>query len=280
MKTYKIFAITGIVLVAALLLVSTVAAMGPFGSNFLGGFGGMMGGRNGGGMMGGYGYGYNGSPYTNQPSTTTPSTQYYQPVYPSMFGGMMGRMGGGQGFGGMMGGYGYSAPYAYTGTPLTITQAKTIAQNYVTSINNPDLTVKQIEEYANNFYVQVNEVSTGKGAFELLINKYTGSIYPEMGPNMMWNTKFGMMRGGILGGIYGTPSTTMTVTPAQATTDAQTYLNSYISGTTTGDVNTFYGYYTIEVLSGTTTYGMLSVNGYSGQVWFHTWHGTFIAELQ
>jgi hypothetical protein len=22
--------------------------------------------------------------------------------------------------------------------------------------------------------------------------------------------------------------------------------------------------------------GMLSVNGYSGQVWYHSWHGTFI----
>ena len=86
MKTLKILTITGITLVAALLLVSTVAAMGPSGSNI---FGGMMGGRVGGGMMGSYGYGYNNSPYTNQPSTTTPSTQYYQPVYPSMFGGMM-----------------------------------------------------------------------------------------------------------------------------------------------------------------------------------------------
>jgi hypothetical protein len=280
MKTLKILAITGIGLVAALLLVSTVAAMGPSGSNFLGGFGGMMGGRNGGGMMGGYGYGYNTSPYTSTPSTTAPSTQYYQPVYPSMFGGMMGRMSSGHGFGGMMRSYGYSAPYANTGTPLTITQAKTIAQNYVTSINNLDLTVKQVEEYTNNFYVQVNEASTGKGAFELLINKYTGSIYPEMGPNMMWNTKYGMMRSGALGGIFGTPTTTMTVTQTQATTEAQTYLNSYISGTTTGDVNTFYGYYTIEVLKEATTYGMLSVNGYTGQVWFHSWHGTFIAELQ
>jgi hypothetical protein len=185
MKTLKILAITGIGLVAALLLVSTVAALGLSGSNFLGGFGGMMGGHNGGGMMGGYGYGYNTSPYTSTPSTTTPSTQYCQPVYPSMFGGMMGRIGG---FGGMMRGYGYSAQYANTGTPLTITQAKTIARNYVTSIGNPDLTIKQVEEYAKNFYVQVNEADSGKGAFELLINKYTGSIYPEMGPNMMWNT--------------------------------------------------------------------------------------------
>jgi hypothetical protein len=77
MKTLKIFTITGIGLVAVLLLVSTVAAMGPVGSNFLGGFGG---------MMGGYGYGYNSSPYTNQPSTTTPSTKYYLPVYPFQFG--------------------------------------------------------------------------------------------------------------------------------------------------------------------------------------------------
>jgi hypothetical protein len=72
----------------------------------------------------------------------------------------------------------------------------------------------------------------------------------------------------------------MTVTAAQATTDATQYLNTFLPGTTTGDVTTFYGYYTIEVLNGTTTSGMLSINGYSGNVWVHTWHGTFIQELQ
>jgi len=46
----------------------------------------------------------------------------------------------------------------------------------------------------------------------VLINKQTGSIYPEMGPNMMWNTKYGMMRAGILGGVFGTPTTTTTDT--------------------------------------------------------------------
>jgi hypothetical protein len=25
---------------------------------------------------------------------------------------------------------------------------------------------------------------------------------------------------------------------------------------------------------------MLSVNGYTGQVWYHTWHGSFIQEKQ
>ena len=271
MKNWKIITIISVAAIAAALLASSAFAAAMMGG---GGYGGMMGGGYG------TGYGYNNPPYsTGATISTTPTAQYYQPVYPMMFGGgMMGRLGSGYGFGGMMSGYGYTAPYPYTGNPLTIANAVTIAQNYVFSIGNPDLVVKQVEEYSANFYVQVNEKASGNGAFELLINKYTGSIYPEMGPNMMWNTKYGMMRGGILGGIFGTPTTTMTVTAAQATTDAQQYLNTYVSGATTGDVTAFYGYYTIEVLNGGTTSGMLSVNGYSGQVWVHTWHGTFVQE--
>ncbi len=275
MKTWKIITLVSISVVVAALLTTSAFAMGMMGGPY-GGYGGMMGGGYG------SGYGYNNPPYTTGATIpTTPTSQYYQPVYPMMFGGgMMSRLGNGQGFGGMMSGYGYTAPYTYTGTPLTLTNAVTIAQNYVSSIGNPDLVVKQVEEYSANFYVQVNEKSTGNGAFELLINKYTGSIYPEMGPNMMWNTKYGMMRGGILGGIFGTPTTTLTVTATQAKANAQQYLNTYIPGATTGDVTTFYGYYTIEVLNGGTTYGMLSVNGYSGQIWVHTWHGTFVQEQQ
>ncbi len=182
----------------------------------------------------------------------------------------MGRLGWNQGYTG--------TPYPNTGTQLNITTAETIAVNYVSFLNNPDLAIKQVEEYTANFYVQVSEKSTGKGAFELLINKYTGSIYPEMGPNMMWNTKYGMMRSGILGGIFGNPAAT-TVSETQATTIAQEYLSTYLPGTTTGDVTAFYGYYTIEVVNGTTPYGMLSVNAYTGQVWYHTWHGTFVQEL-
>jgi hypothetical protein len=274
MKTWKLITIFSVAAIVAALLASSAFANAMMGGGGYGGYGGMMG--------GGYGYGYNNPPYsTGATIPTTPSGQYYQPVYPMMFGGgMMGRFGNGYGFGGMMSGYGYTAPYTYTGSPLTITNAVTIAQNYVSSIGNPDLIVKQVEEYSANFYVQVNEKSTGNGAFELLINKYTGSIYPEMGPNMMWNTQYGMMRSGILGGIFGAPTTTLPVTATQATTDASQYLNTYLPGSTTGDVTTFPGYYTIEVLTNGTTSGMLSVNGYTGQVWVHTWHGTFIQELQ
>src|SRR5512134_2819568 len=206
MKTWKISAIVMAslaVVAVALLATPAFAFMGGYG-----GFGGMMGGY-GRGMMGGYGYGYGNNPYTN-PTTTPPGTTgTYQPVYPFQFGGGCHR-----GFGG----FGYtSPPYTYNGQSLNITTAKTIAQNYIASTGNPDLAVKEIEEYAGNFYVLVAEKSTGNGAFELLVDRYTGSIFPEMGPNMMWNTKYGMMRGGVLGGIYGTPSTVMTVAKSQAT---------------------------------------------------------------
>lgn len=270
MKSWKIITLATISVVAAALLVSTAAAMGPFGY----GYNPATGYEGRGGMMGGYGYGYGHiNPVYTAPNSTGPQTSYYQPVYPFQFGGCMDGFGWNQG-------YNYASTNLYTGTEINITTAETIAQNYVASLNNPDLTVVQVEEYQANYYVQVNEASTGNGAFELLINKYTGSIYPEMGPNMMWNTKYGIMSSGALSGIFGTPTATMAVTQTTAQTIAQQYLDEYLPGTTTDDVTAFYGYYTIEVVNGTTPYGMLSVNGYSGLVWLHTWHGAFIAELE
>ncbi len=187
------------------------------------------------------------------------------------------------GMGGCMGRWGYTAGYPTTGTAtasLTINQAEQTAQTYVASLNNPDLKVTQVEEYTGNFYVQVSEKSTGNGAFQLLINKVTGVVTPEMGPNMMWNTKY-TFGGGYCNWFRGTTTTlTPTVTVDQAKANAQQYLTTYLPGTTVGDVTTFYGYYNVEVLNAGTTYGMLSVNANTGQVWYHTWHGTFIQELQ
>lgn len=267
MKTWKIITIVGVAFVAiALVTASAVAFMGnrgiytpygtttgtPFGTNSgannaYGGFGGMMG---GGGMMGrGYMYGY---------GTTT----------------------GGYGVG-CRGWNNYGNGPTTSGTPLTINAAVNIAQQYIGSLANKDLTVDEVEEYTQNFYVLVKESSTSKGAFELLIDKYTGTVSPEMGPNMMWNTKYGMMSSGMMGWITGsTTAAPMTVTLDQAKANAQAFLNANYAGTTVGDVDTFYGYYHIDVLQTGNTYGMLSVNGYTGQVWYHTWHGAFIQAVE
>jgi hypothetical protein len=262
MNTGKLVLAIGLAVIAAALLTASVFAfMGaqgvhsPYGTNTNGAYSG--------GMMGGS--------YSAPQSPIQPNQA--APTYPYQYGprGCRGR------------GIGYLAPaYPNTGNavaPLTIETATTLAQQYLTQLNNPDLAVREVEEYTQNFYVQVYEKSTCIGAFELLIDKYTGSVYPEQGPNMMWNTKYSI-HSGMMGWFTGNPTTPMTVTAEQAETFAQQYLDAYIPGTTVGEAEAFYGYYHVMVLSQGEGYGMLSVNGYTGQVWYHNWHGAFIQELE
>jgi hypothetical protein len=102
---------------------------------------------------------------------------------------------------------------------------------------------------------------------------------PEPGPNMMWNTKYGMMGQGIMGS-RGQQSSPMTVTKDQALQIAQSYLDSNFNGAKVEpDPTQFYGYYTMDFTINGKIAGMLSVNGYTGQVWIHTWHGAFIQEV-
>lgn len=200
----------------------------------------------------------------------------------------------------MMGGYGYTNANFPT---LTIGQAKASAEKYLANLDNSDLEIAEIMIFDNNGYVIVKEASTGIGAFELLVDPVSQVAYPEHGPNMMWNLKYsalnhdnmmggyGGMMGGMMGGygnmMQGWNSTTpldvsaeMTVTPEQAVEYAQKYLDANITGATTEHPMPFYGYYTLDFEKDGKVAGMLSVNGYSGQVFLHTWHGTFIEETE
>lgn len=173
--------------------------------------------------------------------------------------------------GGMMGGYGGRA-YSSSGTLLTLDQAIEAANSYLAAYGNPDLLLTEVMEFTENFYAEVEEESSGIHAFELIIDRYTGAIYPEPGPNMMWNTKYGHM-----GGWGGSQAGSTSVTAEKALDLAQEWLDQYLPGTSTAEkADTFYGYYTIHVLKDGQVYGMLSVNGYTGQVWYHTWHGNFV----
>jgi hypothetical protein len=166
------------------------------------------------------------------------------------------------------------------GEPLTPAQAQNIAEQAVAGYGNPDLEIAEIMQFSRNFYVLVKEKSTGKGAFELLINPYSGAVHPEPGPNMMWNTRYGHM-GGMMGGWFGRPIGEPSITPEQAVTLAQAWLDSNLPGATASDddVVEFYGYYTLHTLRDDQINGMLSVNAYTGQLWYHNWHGEFIAMI-
>jgi hypothetical protein len=156
--------------------------------------------------------------------------------------------------------------------------ASGIAEEYLDSLHDADLAIDEIMEFEQNYYVVYFEKSSGIGAFEMLIDKDTGRIFPEYGPNMMWNMKYG--HGGMMGGWRQAPTAQMPIDQAEAISIAQEYLDQYAPGAVADDPHPFYGYYTIHVTKDGKIVGMLSVNGYDGTVWYHNWHGAYIRSLE
>ena len=167
---------------------------------------------------------------------------------------------------------------------MSMERADSIADKYLESLNDPDLAIGEIMEFEYNFYIVYYEKSTGIGAFEMLIDKETGRIFPEYGPNMMWNTKYGhggMMggSGGMMGGFTQFPSGD-DVGEEEALQIAQGFLDEVYPGSEADDPHPFYGYYTIHTIKDGEIFGMLSVNTYDGAVWYHNWHGEHIQSLE
>jgi hypothetical protein len=220
---------------------------------------------------------------------------------PGASAGVNGMMNGNGGMmGGMMNGYGYTNSGL---APLTIDEAKAAAEKYLSNLENSDFTIGEVMIFNNHAYLVIKEESTDVGAFELLVDPASKTAYPEHGPNMMWNLKYSglnhqyMMEnnGGMMGMMGGSGmmsgngwsstnpadvSAEMTVMPEQAMEYAQKYLDENVSGTLATSPIQFYGYYTLHFENDGEVAGMLSVHGFSGQVFLHTWHGTFIEKAQ
>jgi hypothetical protein len=156
---------------------------------------------------------------------------------------------------------------------LSFEKVKQLSQDYLSNYSQ-NLEIAEIMEFSKNYYIEVIEEDTGIGAMELLVDKSTGQIFPEYGPNMMWNTKYGMhsrMRSPGSG-------LDMPVDKEEAIEIADRYLSrSGIDEYVTDEAEMFYGYYTIHTTDEDGNIaGMLSVNGLTGDVWYHNWHGIFI----
>lgn len=129
------------------------------------------------------------------------------------------------------------------------------------------LRVGEVMQFSNGYYAEVLSAD-GQGATEVLINPSTGAVSVELGPAMMWNTRYGMhARGTQADGL----------TQDQAVAAARTWLDRNRPGLTTDDVTAFPGYFTLETRKDGRIVGMMSVDASSGAVWYHTWHGTFVA---
>src|SRR3972149_3124357 len=194
--------------------------------------GGMMGGgMKGGGMMGG------GMMSGNSMMPYQGYNNYTQGW------GMMGQ--------GMMGGMpmmkGMMGYYSQVPIALSHENAEAIASNYLASMNNLGLTIDEFEEYSHNFYVSIIEKSTGRGAIEIIIDRYSGDLQPEP-PSMMWNRKYGMMS--------TSQEAEMAITSERALKIAQDFLDAVYPGTEADEIVAYYGYYTIMTTLNNEHYGM------------------------
>jgi len=192
----------------------------------------------------------------------------------------------------MMGEYNYGS--AENVEPLTMEEVDEAIQEYLEDYSNENLVLSEIMIFDNHAYAQIIEKDTGIGAMEVLIDPRTSSVFPEQGPNMMWNLKYSSM--GRAGMMNGTGMMTglnlddfkesdlsveeiedMPVSSYQAVESAQGFLDQYYPGAEADQhADRFYGYYTLHVVQEDVVLGMLSVNGFSGQVFYHNWHGEYL----
>lgn len=178
---------------------------------------------------------------------------------PGQSGGMMGGPSSGGmsagGPGGMMAG---QIRLAGDGQPVTsIAQARARA----TTAGAPlGLHPGEVMQFTNHFYVELKD-SNDDATTEVLIDPASGAVQTEPGPAMMWNTG----------------SRTGTLTQEQAKQAATAWLASNRAGETVKSIDAYPGYYTLDTAAGGKIAGMLSVNATTGAVWYHTWHGAFVA---
>jgi hypothetical protein len=116
--------------------------------------------------------------------------------------------------------------------------------------------VLSVEKYSNGYYVVLD--LGGSPQYELLVFP-NGVVHPEP-QSVMWR---------------GAP---VRISEEQARSIAQSWLSRYFPGAEIEEVYTFPGYYTYHFKIGDDMQ-MLSVNAYSGAVWFHSWHGKYLGEV-
>ena len=117
---------------------------------------------------------------------------------------------------------------------ISIEDAQSAVERYIQAWNT-DLEIAELMEFEENFYAIVREHDTGIGAMELLVDKATGAVGPEMGPNMMWNTRYGMHR---RGGMMGWGGSESGISEERAVEIAQRWLDEHSPGVTVEEAET------------------------------------------
>ena len=201
-----------------------------------------------------------GSPFPG-PSTTRGDGQ-------GSYAGMMGGRGQGS-YGGMMSGsmMGSMGMVWLPGDGVAVSSIPAARARAAPAAKAAGLHPGEVMWFDNGFYVELKD-GAGKPATEVIVDPRAGAVSTEQGPAMMWNTRFGMMRAG---------GDTSALDPTKARGIATSWLTANRPGTTIKSIDGYPGYFTLDLQRNGVVSGMMSVNSSTGAVWYHTWHGAFIA---
>ena len=166
--------------------------------------------------------------------------------------------------------------YRSDGQRINIDQATDIVEGYLRQRNDPNLETKEILEFAIYFYAEILEKDTGISLFTALINPYTGFLYPQPHPDEVWNTRYETTLEMMWGAIPSLSIAPMTITEREAKEYAQELIADSLPLAEVGEASLFYGYYTVRVIQDGEIYGLVSVNGYTGQSCYQSCHGQFV----
>ena len=207
-----------------------------------------------------------------------------QPSGPTMMGGdgqrsglgMMGdhgqRSGSGMMGGSMMGAAGGMGMMAWLpGDGVSVSSIPAARIRAATAAKPAGLHPGEVMWFDNGFYVELKD-EAGKPSTEVTVDPRTGAVTTEPGPAMMWNTRTGMNSRG-----QGANAAAGAVDATKARATATAWLAANRAGTTIASMDAYPGYFTIDLKRNGVVRGMMSVSSSSGALWYHTWHGAFIA---
>jgi len=146
------------------------------------------------------------------------------------------------------------------------TEARTIIQSFIDA-SNSSLQISELWEYGTVYKAELSDTNGAK-AFDLMADKFTGAVTPEMGFSMMFNASYGKR-------LYKTPrfGKNLSISPDEATVIAQNFVYNNGLGYTLGMPEIYPGYYKFHATSGSMLGMDVMVNGYHGGVWMNTFLG-------
>jgi hypothetical protein len=196
----------------------------------------------------------------------SPTRGYGQGPYAGMIGGR--GQGPYRGMGGSMMGQGSMGMVWLPGDGVAVSSIPAARARAASAAKPAGLHPGEVMWFDNGFYVELKD-SAGQSATEVIVDPGTGAVSTEPGPAMMWNTRFGMMS------VGGSGAGPVDLTKARGI--ATSWLAANQPGTTIRSIDAYPGYFTTDLQRNGAVSGMMSVNSSNGAVWYHTWHGAFIA---